>query len=94
MIRVAFECLLVFLLPSVLYFGFVLLMADPAVGGTQSKTWADHLDTAPLPWLFGLGVVCLVGALFTFATLQDDGLDHPYTPAVFKNGQIVHGDGK
>ena len=91
MIRVGFECLVVFLLPAVLYFGFVLLMADPAIGGDQAKTWAGRLDAAPLPWLFGLGVVCLVGTLMVLATLSDDALDHPYSPAVFKNGQIVKG---
>ena len=95
MIRIALECVLLFLLPAALYFGYAVLMADTAIGDKeQAKRWAQHLDDAPLGWLFVAGVVFVFGALITFATLQDSNIDKPYVPAIFKDGKIQKGDGQ
>ena len=97
MIRIALECALVFLLPAAMYFGYQWLMADPALAGQDSagkshnKTFAERLEEAPLGWLFALGTLCVLGTLLAFATLQDDSIDQPYTPAILKNGQIQKG---
>ena len=92
MIRIALECALVFLLPAAMYFGYQWLMADPALAGKdQIRSFAERLEDAPLGWLFVLGSVCVLGTLLAFATLQDDSIDQPYTPAIFKNGQIQKG---
>lgn len=95
MIRIALECALVFLLPAAVYFGYQWLMADPALAGKNSnKTFSDLMEDAPLGWLFALGTVCVFGTLLAFATLQDDSIDQPYTPAILKNGQIQKGGQK
>lgn len=89
MIRIGLECAVVFLLPALFYFGYRLLMGGTvdATSG-QAKSVSDILDEAPLTWLFALGCVLLLGTLLAFATLQDDSVDTPYEPAIYKDGRI------
>ena len=89
MIRIGLECAVVFLLPALLYFGYRLLMggALDATSG-QTKSASDMLDEAPLMWLFVSGCLMLTLALLAFATLQDDSIDTPYEPAIYKDGRI------
>ena len=89
MIRIGFECALVFILPAMLYFGYRWLigeMADQDTGKLKSAT--DVLDAAPLVQLFVLGSALLLGTLLAFATLQDQNVDQPYKPAIYKDGRI------
>jgi hypothetical protein len=92
MIRIGLECALVFLLPSLVYLGYKFLvgeMADTVTGRVKSPS--DVLEEAPLAWLFVLGSAFLVGTLLAFATLQDQNIDKPYEPAVYKDGRIQQG---
>jgi hypothetical protein len=91
MIRIALECLFVFLLPAVLYFGYVRLSEFPA---SAARSWSDRFDAAPLGWLFAAGTACLFATLLAFATLQDDNTEQPYHPAIVKDGKILPGGQK
>ena len=89
MIRIGFECALVFLLPALVYFGYRFVMAETAGrAAPNTKLVVDILQDAPLALLFGLGCLLLVGTLLAFATLQDQNIDKPYQPAIYKNGRI------
>jgi hypothetical protein len=95
MIRIALECALVFLLPAALYFGYHALARDVVDGKTGApKSFAEILDGAPLVWLFVAGTALLVGMLLTFATLQEQSIDKPYEPAIYKDGKITQGGKK
>ncbi len=92
MIRIGLECALVFMLPSLVYLGYKFLvgeMADTTTG--RSKSASDIIDEAPLGWLFAIGSLMLVGTLLAFATLQEQNIDQPYEPAVYKDGRIQQG---
>ena len=92
MIRIALQCAFVFLLPAVLYFGYVLLARNKA-GATvgEIKHAAQLIEEAPLVWLFALGTLFLFGTLLAFATLQEQSIDKPYEPAIYKDGKIQQG---
>ena len=92
MIRVGLQCAFVFLLPAVLYFGYVLLTQNTADATTgRRKDMSQIVDEAPLVWLFALGSLFLFGTLLAFATLQEKAIDKPYEPAIYKDGKIQHG---
>ena len=91
MIRIALECILVFLLPSAAYFGYIALTA-PAQGRTAPRSWPDLMDAAPLGWLFVLGMVLLLATLATFASRDDGAAGKPYVPAILRDGRIQPGE--
>ena len=92
MIRIGLECALVFMLPAIVYFGYKFMMGELADTTTgKPKPPGDILEEAPLVWLFGLGCLLLAGSLLTFATLQDQNIDQPYEPAIYKDGRIQQG---
>ena len=89
MIRIGLECAFVFLLPSLLYFGYRYLVGEMVHAETgKAKPPAVLVQEAPLGWLFVAGCALLVVTLLAFATLQEKGIDKPYVPAVYKDGQI------
>ena len=95
MIRIGFECALVFILPSLMYYGYKFLigeMADTTTG--KHKAASEVLDEAPLTWLFVAGCGLLIATLLAFTTLQEKNLDRPYEPAVYKDGRIQQGTSK
>ena len=95
MIRIGFECALVFVLPALMYFGYKFLigeMADAVTGKNKSAT--DVLEHAPLVWLFVAGCALLTVTLLAFTTLQEQNIDKPYEPAVYKDGRIQQGTGR
>jgi hypothetical protein len=92
MIRIGFECALVFILPALMYYGYKFVigeMADTATG--KLKSASEVLDEAPLAWLFAAGCALLVGTLLAFTTLQEPNINKPYEPAVYKDGRIQQG---
>jgi ABC-type uncharacterized transport system permease subunit len=95
MIRIGLECALVFLLPAALYFGYHYLARDVVDGKTGvPKAFGEIMDGAPLVWLFAAGTVLLFAMLAAFATLQDQSIDKPYEPAIYKDGKITQGGQK
>lgn len=83
MIRVAVEIVLLFLLPSAVYFGYALLARPTA-------SPAAVINEAPLAWLSIAGAV-LVGAMLVYFGLEAGGRGVPesaYTPAGSKDGRV------
>jgi hypothetical protein len=84
MIRVIVENVLLFLLPTAMYVGYVLL--------TRRTTSSGVINDAPLLWLFVTGAV-LVGATLIYygATSTGGRPDQTYTPPRMKDGRIEPG---
>ena len=85
MIRVVIENVLLFLLPTAMYLGYVLL--------TRRVTGAAGLiDDAPLVWLFVAGALLVAATLVYYATITPGGTPgQVYIPPRMKNGQIEPG---
>jgi hypothetical protein len=86
MIRVVIENVLLFLLPTAMYLGYVLLTRR--VTGT-----GGFLDEAPLVWLFVAGALLVAATLVYYATITPGGLPgQTYTPPrMSKDGRIEPG---
>lgn len=84
MIRIIVENVLLFLLPTAMYVGYVLLTRRTTSGGV--------INDAPLLWLFVTGAV-LVGATLIYygATSTGGRPDQTYTPPRMKDGRIEPG---
>jgi hypothetical protein len=72
-------------LPAIVYGAYVYLM--------RRSTGADKpLDEAPIFWLFGVGVVLMLGALIYFVQFSGGGKPgQAYYPPVYKDGKIIPG---
>jgi hypothetical protein len=86
MIRVVIENVLLFLLPTAMYLGYVLLTRRT----TGSRT---VFDDAPLVWLFTVGALLVGATLVYYASITPGGVPGAtYTPPhVGKDGQIEPG---
>jgi hypothetical protein len=86
MIRVVIENILLFLLPTAVYLGYVLLTRRSA------NTPGEVIGEAPLVWLFVLGALCVAATLVYYATITPGGKPgQVYIPPRMKNGQIEPG---
>ena len=85
MIRVVIENILLFLLPSAMYIGYVLL--------TRTSTSAGAIvNDAPLIWLFVAGALLVGATLVYYGTTTPGGSPGAvYTPPRMKNGHIEPG---
>ena len=86
MIRVVIENILLFLLPTAMYVGYVLL--------TRSNTSAGAVvNDAPLVWLFVVGALLVAATLIYYATVTPGGTPgQVYTPPrMGKDGRIEPG---
>jgi hypothetical protein len=84
MIRIVIENILLFLLPTVLYVGYVLLTRGVPTKGSL-------LDEAPLVWLFAAGALLVVLVLVAFGSTSGGRPDQHYEPPSMKDGQIQPG---
>ena len=85
MTRVVLENVLLFLLPTLLYVGYVYFTREPGRGGTRV------MDEAPLVWLFIAGAVLVIVTLVAFGSTSGGKPGQHYEPAVMKDGRIVPG---
>ena len=86
MIRVVVENVLLFLLPSAMYFGYILLTRRSSSGP------ADALNDAPLVWLFVAGALLVAATFIYYATITPGGdMKRVYVPPHMKDGQIEPG---
>ncbi len=86
MMRVVIENILLFLLPTAVYLGYVLLTRRSA------STAGEVINEAPLVWLFMLGALCVAATLVYYATITPGGtMGQVYMPPRMKNGQIEPG---
>jgi hypothetical protein len=84
-LRIVLEMLLLFLLPTVLVFGYLHLTRGPrSVGATFTDL--------PLAWLFLAGCMLMFATLAMFATRGGRSPDAPYQPAIFKDGKLIQPD--
>jgi hypothetical protein len=87
MIRVAVELIVLFLVPTLAYLGYVLLVRPRQPVG-------EVVASAPLVWLGLLGTVLVLGTLVYYGVTTDTtqgGLNQTYMPARIKDGQIEPG---
>jgi hypothetical protein len=84
--RIVIENILLFLLPTAIYLGYVLLTRrDVANAGTV-------INEAPLVWLFMLGALCVGATMIYYATVTPGGTPgQTYIPPTYKDGKIEPG---
>jgi Family of unknown function (DUF6111) len=86
MIRIVLENVLLFLLPTAMYVGYVLLTRRTAAAGTV-------MNDAPLVWLFVAGALIVSATLIYYGTTTPGGRpDQHYTPPRMKDGRIEPGE--
>lgn len=85
MIRVVIENVLLFLLPTAMYVGYVLIMRR------ERQSAMTVLDEAPLLWLFGAGAALVFAVLFAFSKNTGGQPGQIYDPPVYKDGKIQPG---
>lgn len=83
MIRIVIEHLLLFLLPTIVYVVYHILVAR------RSTTVGEALSVAPLIWLFGAGLATVAAFIAYFATFEGGRPGEAYYPPVEQNGRIV-----
>jgi len=84
MIRVVIENIVLFLLPTLFYVGYVLLTRDP-----DAKK--DLLSGAPFIWLFLAGTLLVVIVLVAFGSTSGGRPGQHYEPPSMKGGRIEPG---
>lgn len=93
MIRVVIENILLFLLPTLAYLGWVLIARPESLDRTTSGRIkaSGLLNDAPLVWLTAAGTMLLVFALVFFGSTSGGKPGQHYTPPVIKDGKIQPG---
>jgi Family of unknown function (DUF6111) len=86
MVRVVLENILLFLLPTGIYVGYVLLTRR----GVSST--GEVINDAPLVWLFVAGALMVTGTLVYYATITPGGRPgQVYVPPRMQDGHIEPG---
>jgi hypothetical protein len=84
-VRVVIENILLFLLPTAMYLGYVLLTRSHASAGAV-------INDAPLIWLFVAGALLVAATLVYYGTITPGGKPGAvYTPPHVKDGRIEPG---
>ncbi len=93
MIRVVIENILLFLLPTAAYVGWVLIARPETLERTPDGRIrvSRVLNDAPLLWLAAAGTVLLIAALVAFGTTSGGKPGQTYVPPVYKDGRIEPG---
>ena len=92
MIRIVIENILLFLLPTLLYLAYMLVMRETAAtDANASHTQPGLLDDAPLLYLFVAGVALVLITLVAFGSTSGGKPDQSYTPPAMKDGHIQPG---
>jgi len=86
MFRIIILNLILLLLPTVLYVGYIHLTST-----NESNTLGRILEEAPLAWLLAAGSALAVIVLLMFGTPPSGNPGDRYQPSVFKDGKIVPG---
>jgi hypothetical protein len=93
MIRIVIENVLLFLLPTLAYLGWVLIARPQTLERTpDGRIRATRvLNDAPLLWLAAAGIILLLVVLITFGKTTGGNPEQTYRPPVFKDGKIQPG---
>lgn len=89
MIRVVIENILLFLLPTLIYFAYVYLVRAPATD--QNGNPANPVDDAPLMWLFVAGACLVIATLIAFSSTTGGKPGEAYEPPSVKDGHVEDG---
>ena len=84
MARVILVNLFIFLLPFMLYGGYVYLVRKNTVPG---EMWNE----APINWLFFVGSLLMFGTLTYFVSFQSGDTEGQYKPATYQDGKLQDG---
>lgn len=85
MIRVIIENILLFLLPTLLYVGYMYFRRRDA------SDKGAIIEDAPLLWLFAAGSLLVLVTLFAFGSFPEGKPGQSYRPPVLKDGGIEPG---
>jgi hypothetical protein len=91
MIRTVIENLLLFLLPTFIYVGWVLFDRYRHAGESERASGSgvtSLLDDAPLLWLFASGAILVIVTLTVFGSYSGGKPGQHYTPSVLRDGKI------
>jgi hypothetical protein len=94
MIRIVIENLILFLLPTIAYVGWVLIARPKTLerGPDGRIKPSSILNDAPLIWLAASGTILLVVTLIAFGSTSGGGRPgQTYMPPVLKDGKIQPG---
>ena len=92
MIRIIVENVLLFLLPTLLYVGYVVVSRAQASGEAGEEAHAAGvLDDAPLLWLFGAGALLVIVTLVAFGSTTGGKPGQHYEPPSLEDGTIKPG---
>lgn len=95
MIRIVVENVALFLLPTIAYIAWVLVLGDTIDPGTgRRRSVLEHLNEAPIIWLLLAGAAVVAVAMALFAAKEETNIDKPYQPAIYKDGKIIQPGGK
>ena len=86
MIRIVIENLILLLLPTLIYFGYLLVS-----GGMSGRSGKQVLNEAPLMWLLVSGVLLAGAVVAVFSTFSGGKPGEAYRPAELRDGKIVPG---
>ncbi|MEO1608003.1 MAG: DUF6111 family protein [Pseudomonadota bacterium] len=90
MIRVILQNILLFILPTLIY--FAITMIRQRVRSFQDA--GQILERAPLAWLLGAGCVFMIGGLLYFNSQTSHTTGRPgetYQPPVYRDGKVIPG---
>lgn len=93
MIRIVIENILLFLLPTLAYLGWVLIARPDTLERTPDGRIRPTrvLNDAPLIWLAASGTILLIVVLVAFGKTSGGRPDQSYSPPVYKDGKIQPG---
>jgi hypothetical protein len=93
MIRIVIENILLFLLPTLAYLGWVLIARPETLERTPGGRVRPMrvLNDAPLLWLAASGTILLIVVLVAFGKTSGGRPDQTYSPPIFKDGKIQPG---
>jgi hypothetical protein len=93
MIRIVIENVLLFLLPTLAYLGWVLIAHPEKLERTADGRIRPMrvLNDAPLLWLAASGTILLIVVLVAFGKTSGGRPDQTYSPPIFKDGKIQPG---
>jgi hypothetical protein len=107
MLRLVIENVLLFLAPTLLYVGYVVLRhnlddgsldegtKDPSGAAPHSPASTPNLNAvindAPVVWLAMIGAGLVFAVLMMFGSVSTSDPNGTYEPAVYKDGKIIPG---
>lgn len=93
MIRIIIENMLLFLLPTFAYLGWVMITRPETIRRDEKGRVrpVEMLNDAPLLWLASAGALLVVVTLIAFGTTSGGKPGQHYYPPVLKDGRIEPG---